>query len=317
MLRFLGLRLLRLLGTLFVVSLLTFMLTLALPGSPIDAILGPQGQRTPEIIAQLTEEFSLDKPWYQRYWYWLGDVVQGDLGKSYITDQQVSEIISTRLPVTAELALLAIVMALVVALPVGILGAYRANGTFDRMTSAVSQFFLSLPSFIAGIFFLAFFAVRWGWFPAAGAWVKPTDSLVQNLRVAFLPALALSLTQMAIFARIVRSDMISTLQENFILSAKAKGLSDRYILLRHALRPSSLSLLTVVAINTGALLGGTVVMEFLFGIPGIGGRLLNAIFQRDIIVIQGIVMVVATIYVVLNALVDVLYAIVDPRIRKA
>ncbi len=316
MLRFLALRTLRLLGTLFVVSLLTFGLTLALPGSPIDAILGPQGQRTPEIIARLTEEFSLDKPWYVRYWDWLGNVLQGDLGRSYISDQEVTEIILDRLPVTAELAIMAILMALIVAVPAGIYGAYRANGTGDKISSAIFQVFLSLPSFIAGILFIAVLAVRLGWFPA-GTWNRiSTEGVWANLQTAFLPALALSLTQMAIFARILRSDMIATLQENYILSARAKGLRDRYILIRHALRPSSLSLLTVVAINTGALLGGTVVMEFLFAIPGLGGRLLNAIFQRDVIVIQGIVMVVATIYVVLNALVDVLYAIVDPRIRK-
>lgn len=309
-------RLLRLLGTLLAVTFLTFSLTSLLPGDPVNAILGVDSARDAEVEAELRAELGLDDPFLIRYVDWLGDAASGDLGKSYITDQAVMDTITQRIPVTAQLAFMAIILALIIAVPIGIVGAYRQGRWQDTVSSAGVQIALSVPNFIIGIFLIWLFAVRLGWLPASN-WNRISDrGLVENLKTAILPASALAMTQMAIFSRLIRSDMIATLQENYILAARAKGLSDRFILVRHALRPSSLSLMTIVGINFGALLGGTVVIETLFAVPGLGFRLINAISQRDIIVIQGITVFVATVYVVINTIVDLLYAVVDPRIRK-
>ena len=195
--------------------------------------------------------------------------------------------------------------------------AYKQGKWQDSTTSAGVQVALSVPNFIVGIFLIWLFSVQLGWLPASNWNRISNDGLIENLKTAILPASALAMTQMAIFSRLVRSDMIATLQENYILAARSKGLSNRFILLRHALRPSSLSLMTIIGINFGALLGGTVIIETLFAIPGIGFRLINAINQRDIIVIQGITVFIATAYVVINTVVDLLYAVIDPRIRRA
>lgn len=309
-------RLLRLLGTLLAVTFLTFSLTSLLPGDPVNAILGVDSARDPEVVAQIRADLGLDDPFLVRYFDWLGDAATGDLGKSYITDQQVMDTISQRLPVTAQLAFMAIILALILAVPIGIIGAYRQGKWQDTVSSAGVQVALSVPNFIVGIFLIWLFAVKLEWLPASN-WNRISDKgVVANFKTAILPASALAMTQMAIFSRLIRSDMVATLQENYILAARAKGLSDRFILARHALRPSSLSLMTIVGINFGALLGGTVIIETLFAVPGLGFRLINAINQRDIIVIQGITVFVATVYVVINTVVDLLYAVVDPRIRK-
>lgn len=317
MLKVIASRLIRLVATLLAVSMITFGMTKLLPGDPVVAILGAENLSDFEKVEEIREDLNLNEPVPVQYLIWLGNAVQGDLGKSYQTSQPVMDTIQQRLPVTAQLAFMAIAMAVVMAVPVGVLGAYKQGQTADKATSAGAQVALSIPNFITGIFLIWLFAIQLGWLPATG-WARLSDKgIVDNLKNAILPASALALTQLAIFSRLVRSDMIATLQENYILSARAKGMKDRYILARHALRPSSLSLLTIVGINFGALLGGTVVIEFLFAIPGLGGRLLNAINQRDIIVIQGITVFIATVYVVINTLVDLLYSAIDPRIRKS
>jgi peptide/nickel transport system permease protein len=309
-------RLVRLVATLLAVTLITFLMVSLLPGDPVNSILPPTSPRTPEIVDQITNDLGLNDPLWQQYLNWLGDAVTGDLGQSYITDESVSTIISERLPITIELAVLAIVIALVVALPIGILSAYRESKASDKLSSAGVQVALSIPNFIVGIFLIWAFTVPFQWFPSTG-WSRLTDAGVwENLKSAILPAIALALAPMAIFSRLLRSDMIGVLKENYILSARAKGLRDRYILFRHALRPSSMSLLTVIGITFGALLGGTVVIEQLFALPGLGGRLINAINQRDIIVIQGITVFIAVIYVVINTIVDLLYLVLDPRLRR-
>jgi peptide/nickel transport system permease protein len=309
-------RLVRLVATLLAVTIITFLMVSLLPGDPVNSILPPTAPRTPEIVDQITEDLGLNDPLWQQYLNWLGDAVTGDLGQSYITDESVSTIIADRLPITIELALLAILIALVVALPIGILGAYRESRASDKLSSAGVQVALSIPNFIVGIFLIWMFTVQFQWFPSTG-WSRLTENGVwENLRTAMLPAFALALAPMAIFSRLLRADMIGVLKENYILSARAQGLRDRYILFRHALRPSSMSLLTVVGITFGALLGGTVVIEQLFALPGLGGRLINAINQRDIIVIQGITVFIAIVYVVINTIVDLLYLVLDPRIRR-
>ena len=318
MAKVLGTRLLRLVATLFAVTFLSFMMTSLLPGDPVNAILGVDAPRDEETVARIRADLGLDDPLPQRYITWLGNAAQGDLGESYINrGQSVSDTIKDRLPVTAQLAFMAILIALILAIPIGVLGAYRQGRWQDQTTSAGVQFALSVPNFITGIMLIWLFAVQLKWLPASN-WNRISDKgLIENLKTAILPSTALALTQMAIFSRLIRSDMIATLQENFVLSARAKGLSDRYVLMRHALRPSSLSLATIVGINFGALLGGTVIIETLFAIPGLGFRLINAINQRDILVIQGITVFVAVVYVVINTIVDLFYSVLDPRIRRS
>ncbi len=318
MLKILGQRLLRLLATLFAVTFLSFFMTSLLPGDPAVAILGEAGVQNEELLNQVREDLGLNDPLPVRYVNWLGNAVQGDLGESYINQgQSVSGTIVQRLPVTAQLAFMAIGLAVLFAVPIGVLGAYRQGRWQDSVSSAGVQVALAVPNFITGIFLIWLFAVKLQWLPASN-WNRISDKgIVENLRTAILPATALALTQMAIFSRLVRSDMIATLQENYILSARAKGLKDRYVLFRHALRPSSLSLATIVGINFGALLGGTVIIETLFAIPGLGFRLINAISQRDILVIQGITVSVAVGYVLINTIVDLFYTVLDPRIRRS
>lgn len=316
MAKVLALRLVRLVATLLAVSFLTFVMTSLLPGDPVNAILPPDAPRDLETVERIREELNLNEPLPVRYAIWLGDAVTGDLGQSFVTDQPVAETIKQRIPVTAQLALFAVFLALVMAIPMGVIGAYRQGGKADQATSAAAQVALSVPNFIVGIMLIWLLTVRFNLLPSTG-WNRISQGLGANLKTAILPSFALALTQMAIFSRLLRSDMIATLQENFVLSARAKGLKDRYVLFRHALRPSSLSLITIAGINFGALLGGTVVIETLFALPGLGFRLINAINQRDIIVIQGITVFIATAYVVVNTLVDLLYLAIDPRIRKS
>lgn len=313
--RVLSVRLLRLLATLLAVTFLSFLMTSLLPGDPAVAVLGQDSIQNEELLQETREKLGLDDPLPVRYWDWLSDAARFDLGESFITNQEVAETIKQRIPVTAQLAFMAIIIAVVLAVPIGVIGAYRQGRWEDKVSSAGVQVALSVPNFITGIFLIWLFSVQLNWLPASN-WTRISDSVTGNLKTSILPATALAMTQMAIFSRLVRADMIATLQENYILAARAKGLSDRFILARHALRPSSLSLMTIIGINFGALLGGTVVIETLFAIPGIGFRLINAINQRDILVIQGITVFVAVVYVVINTVVDLLYAVVDPRIRK-
>jgi len=307
--------LLRLIATLLAVTFLTFAMVALIPGDAVDSILGT-GPREPGVEEQIREELSLDDPFLVRYFTWLGDAITGDLGESYVTDQPVADTISQRVPVTAQLAIMAILIAVLVAIPVGVLGAYKQSKWQDSTTSAAVQVALSIPNFIVGIFLIWLVAVQWDLLPASN-WNRFSDGIGANLQTSIMPALALALGTMAVFSRLIRSDMIRTLQEDFILSARSKGLSDRYILFRHALRPSSLSLMTIVGISFGALLGGTVVIETLFAIPGLGFSLINAINGRDILLIQGITVFIAVMFIIINTVVDLLYAVLDPRIRRS
>ena len=305
----------RLIATLFVVSLLTFLLVEQLPGDPILAILPPEALDDLENIERIRKELKLDDSVFTRYARWVGDALQGDLGKSYITDQPVAEAIKDRIPVTIELALLATIIAALFAIPIGALAAYREGGYFDRITSALTTAALSIPGFLAGIFFIWLFTLKFNWLPSTG-WNRLSEKgLLANLQTAILPASALALAPLAINARLIRADMIGTLKEDYILSARAKGLRDRYILMRHALRPSSLTAITVFALQLGGLIGGTVVIETVFALPGLGTRLISGIYQRDVMMIQGITLFIATVYVVVNTAVDLLYLALDPRIR--
>jgi len=307
-------KVLRLLVVLFAVSAFTFLLTSLLPGDPALSILGPSA--TPESVARVRHDLRLDKPLVVQYGHWVNGVFHGDLGRAYNNNEKVVDILKERLPVTLELLVLAQVLALAVAIPVGLYAAYRENRLSDKVITGVSFSLLSIPDFVVAIVLVYFFAVRLKVLPASG-FVHFSDSLTQNLRSMALPTIALALAPAAVYSRLLRTDMIATLQEDFILTARAKGMPTWRILLGHALRPSSFSLLTVAGINTGALIGGAVIVEYLFALPGMGFRVVDAISRREYLVVQGLVLVIAAGYVIANFLVDLLYSVVDPRIRNA
>lgn len=311
-LRRLRTQVLTLLTVLLATTALTFAITEILPGDAAVSILGETA--TQEELASLRTELGLDRSLPVRYVDWLSRVARGDLGKSYKTRESISVMIAQRLPVTIELIIITQILALGLAVPAGILAAYRNRSRTDSALAAVSIGLLSLPAFVKGIVLIYVLSVALGWFPASG-YASLEDGLLANLHSMFLPALTLALAEFPVYMRLLRADMISTLQQDYILVARAKGLSVREILLGHALRPSSLSLVTVVGINLGRLVGGAVIIETLFALPGIGQMLVNAVYQHDHFVIQGVVLVIAVGFVLINLAVDLVYTLLDPRVR--
>ena len=307
-------KLVTLVPTVFLVSLLTFLLTSLLPGDPALQVL--QGaEPTQEAIEAVRKDLGLDKPLPIRYLTYLGDMAQGDFGRSYRTRQPVLEAIGERLPVTLQIGLFALVASIVLAVPLGVFSAYRANGVVDRTITTASFGLLAIPSFMTALLLLYFFAVYLGLFPATG-WTRLTDDLGKNLKSVVLPATALGIGQLAVYTRLLRSDMIATLQEDYVSMARAKGLPTWRILFRHALRPSSFSLLTIVGLQVGNLIGGAVIVEQFFALPGVGRLLYDSITQRDLIMVQGVVLFLALSTVMANFAVDLLYTVLDPRIRR-
>jgi peptide/nickel transport system permease protein len=313
--RLIALKALSLVPVLLAVSCLTFLMLNVLPGCVECQVLGPDNLDNPDAVAAVRDDLRLDDPLPLRYGAWLGDAVTGDLGRSYITRQAVTEAIGERLPVTLEIMALSMIFALVISIPLGIVTAYRSGGLLDRTVTGATFGMLAVPSFMMALLLIYLFAVELDWFPATG-WTYLTDDPVENLRSAFMPALSLALVNVAIFTRLLRTDMIATLQEDHVLLARSKGLPTWRILTRHALRPSSFSLLTVSGLAIGNLLGGAVIVEQLFALPGIGRLLFDAIFRRDLMVVQGVVLVITAGFVVANGVVDVLYSVLDPRIRQ-
>jgi peptide/nickel transport system permease protein len=312
MFNFVARRLIYLLPVLIAVSLLTFLIASLLPGDLAYVILGDQA--TPEKVAALRHDMGLDQPIWWRYLSWLGHVVQGDLGRSFRTGQTVLQAVTERVPVSIELMLLAEFIGLLIGVPLAIACAARAGGAFDRFMTGSAFAMLSMPSFLTAILLIYLFAVELHWLPATG-YVPFTEEPLANLRFFVLPALTLGLAEWPGIMRVLRSDMIATLQEDYIALARAKGLTPSRILFVHALKPSSLTLVTVTGINIGRLIGGTLIVESIFALPGIGRLLVGALYTRDLIILQGVVLLVASGFVIVNFIVDMLYAVLDPRIR--
>ena len=308
-------RLTRLALTLLVVSFVTFVGVNVLPGDAINALIPIDAQQDREFVEQVREEWGLNDPMIVRYGRWLGNAVQGDLGDSIVTGRPVTDEIVHRLPITLEIMFVAIGLSLLLAIPLGLLSAYREGRRPDRVISGVAQLGLSMPVFVTGLILIYFFALKLHWFPATG-WNRLSKGIGPNLKTVALPAISLAITEAAVYTRVLRSDVITTLKENYILSARAKGLTDRYILFRHGLRPSLLTLVTVVGLSIGTLIGGTLVVEYLFAIPGLGRRIFSAIYQRDFMMVQGITILITAFYVIVNTVVDLSYMVVDPRIRR-
>lgn len=300
------------LAILLAVSLITFALMQLTPGDAAIAILGDSA--TPEALASLRQELGLDLPMWRRYAEWLGGVFGGDLGRSFRSGEPVLASILQRFPVTLQLIVGAQLLALLIAIPTGVYAAYRARGTFDRCTQATAIGLVSMPPFLIGIVLIYVFAVTLGWLPATG-YTPMSESVSGNLRALTLPVMTLALAEFPAYMRLLRSEMIQTLQQNFIALARAVGLPPWRILFGQALRPSSLSLVTAVGVNLGRMIGGAVIVEVLFGLPGLGQLLVEAIYQREYLLVQGIVLFVAVAFVLINLLVDMVYGWLDPRVR--
>jgi peptide/nickel transport system permease protein len=309
---FIGRRLVYLLPVLLAVTLLTFLVASLLPGDLASTILGDQA--TPEKVAALRAQMGLDLPIWQRYGLWLWDVLHGNLGRSFRTGETVWDAVTARLPVSLELMVTTVVLALAIAIPLAIFCAVKSGTAVDRFFTGLAFGKLSLPPFMVAILLIYLFAVELNWLPATG-WVPFHEDPVGNLRSFILPAVTLAFAEWPVLMRVLRSDMIATLQEDYIAMAKAKGLRPARILLVHALKPSSLTLVTVAGINIGRLIGGALIVETIFALPGIGRLLVGAIYARDFIILQGVVLFVAAGFVMVNFIVDMLYAVLDPRIR--
>lgn len=308
-------RTLRLIVTLFLVTFLTTLMLDLLPGDPAVAIAGGDTFNvTDERIEEIRRELGLDKPVFERYVTWLGNAVSGDLGTSYRTRQPVVDLLVPRLPVTVEIMVLAQIMALGFALLFAPLAALFEGRAFDRSVSTASFALVSVPTFISALVLIQIFAVQLGVLPSTG-YTPLSEGLVANLKSVLLPSLALAAAEAGIYTRVLRSSTVAALDEDFTMMARAKGLSTPTVIRRHVLRPASLPLLTLIGLSTGALIGGSVIIESIFALPGIGRLIVDSISTRDIITVQGLVGLVAVSYVVINYLVDVAYLVADPRIR--
>ncbi|MGW5381257.1 ABC transporter permease [Nocardia sp. NPDC003963] len=304
----------KLLAVLALVSISTFLLLEMIPGDPLATLL-PEGA-TPEMRAAAAERFGLDGPLLQRYFEWLGSALQGDLGRSMQSQLPVTDAILERLPVTLELAGVSILVALVVAVPLGVWAGYRPGGAADRITTFLCSVTLSIPSFLLGILLVFVFAVTLQALPVLG-WTPLSEGFGPHLSGLVLPVATLAAIEAVAFIRLLRNDMVATLQQDFVLSARARGIPTSRILFVHALRPSAFSLLTVLGVSMGRLIGGTVIVESIFALPGLGSLVITAINSRDYLLVQGIVLVVAVGYVLINALVDLAYPVLDPRVRTS
>ena len=305
-------QLLRLVIVLFCVTLVTFVIVNILPGDIAIVILGTLA--TPQDIAGLRADLGLDRPMLVRYFDWLGSALSGDLGRSYRNGEPVAQAIADRLPVSLELMILAQLVALGIAVPVALLSARKPGGFFDRLSASAAFGFLAMPNFMLGIVLIYLFSVTFDLLPATG-FSPLSDGLWDNLESMILPALTLGLVEWTVLMRVLRADLLTTLKEDFILLARAKGLPPWRVLMLHALRPSSFTLITILGLNIGGLIGGAVIVEQIFALPGVGRLLLGGIFNRDLILVQGTVSFIAAAFVIINFLVDMLYAVLDPRVR--
>jgi peptide/nickel transport system permease protein len=303
----------QLVATVLLVTLFSALLLELVPGDPVSTLAPLASDEQREV---LRSELNLDRPFLARYVSWLGDFATGDMGNYYTvgSERPVADRLWSSLPVSLLLMLYAQVLALVVAIPLGVLTAFRKDTFFDRMSNTTAFAMLAIPNFALGFILQYYLGVELGWFKVSG-YTPPTENLAEHVQYMILPTVTLAVGQIAIYMRLLRSDMIATLQQDFILMAKAKGLRSRRILFKHALRPSSLTLLTVAGLNIGTLIGGALIVEVVFSLPGMGLMLFEAIGRLQLVAFQSMVAVIAILYVLVNFAVDILYTVLDPRIR--
>jgi peptide/nickel transport system permease protein len=312
--RYLVVRILSALPTLLGVSLLVFGITYLIPGDPARIMAG--NDASPEAVEQLRRRWGLDQPFWVRYGLWLANMLQGNLGDSYFSRQSVVQLVGGALPVTLELTVLALVVALVIAIPAGIISAVKAGSWFDYSAAAVAFIGLSIPGFWLGIMLIYLFAVQLQWLPAGG--FQPiSKGIWPNLQSMILPAIALGTFASTQLMRYLRASLLDVLHADYVRTARAKGLGERLVLVRHAVRNALIPFTTVLGVQMGYLLGGTVITETVFALPGMGRLVLTAVLNRDYQVATGIIFLIAAAFVFINLLVDLLYPVLDPRVRLA
>jgi peptide/nickel transport system permease protein len=298
----------------FFVSVAAFFLVHLLPGNPAVAILGPND--TPQNAAILNHQLGLDKPLAEQYFIWIGHVFSGNLGQSFTTHETTTSVISQSYPIDLELIIFSQLMAGAVAVPLAMRASRRPNRLFDQLANSTAFGMLALPPFVIGPVLVLIFAVHWHVFPGPASYVPITQGFWSNIHTMLLPSIVLALGSIVVYFRLLRNDLIATLQQDFITMARSKGLTDRRIMWRHALRPSSVSVLASAGVTIGGLIAGTFVVELLLQLPGLGFQLISAINQDDYTVVQGITLVVAVAVVLINFVFDFIFTVVDPRIAR-
>jgi peptide/nickel transport system permease protein len=312
MLSFLPRRLLQLIPTLFLVSVIIFLLQQLLPGDPALVMAGEE--KDPAVIEQIRKQYRLDQPLPVQYGYWIAGVLQGDLGESMRIKQPVATLIADKLPVTLQLGCMAMVFALLIGVPAGVLSAVKRGSAWDTGANVFALWGLSTPNFWLGIMLIFFFSVQLGWLPASG-FVSPFEDLSQSLATTVMPAFVLGNAIAAVLMRHTRSAMLQAMNADYVRTARAKGLREWAVVVRHALRNALTPVITLGALEFGTLLSGAVLTEQVFSVPGFGKLIVDAVFNRDYAVVQGVVLVTASVYILLNLIADVLYVLANPRLR--
>lgn len=310
MLAFLARRLLIAIPTVFLISVFVFALQQLLPGDPVLVMAGEE--RDPEVIAALREKYRLNDPIPMQYLAWAGNALQGDLGISLRTQQPVLELIGEKLPVTIQLAVMALIIAILIGIPAGILSAYKKGTWIDWLANIVALSGLSVPNFWLGIMLILLVSVKLGWLPASG-YQPLTEDPLQSIKVMIMPAFVLGTAIAATLMRHTRSAMLSVLKSDYVRTARAKGLRERVVLVKHALRNALVPVITVITLLFGELLAGAVLTEQIFTIPGFGKLVVDAVFNRDYAVVQGIVLCTGIAFIAMNILADAAYRVLNPR----
>jgi peptide/nickel transport system permease protein len=314
MLRYIGRRILIAIPTLIIVSVLVFALQKLLPGDPVLTMAGEE--RDPQVLAFLREKYRLDDPIPIQYFAWIGSALTGNLGISLRTDIPVLALIMSKLPVTIELAIMAMIVALAIGIPAGIISAVKKGTAVDYTANVIALSGLSIPNFWLGIMLIMLISVRWQLLPASG-YVPPTEDLWLNIKTMLMPAFVLGTGLAASLMRHTRSAMLGVMRSDYIRTARAKGLLSRKVILKHALRNALVPIVTLSTLLFGELLAGAVLTEQIFTIPGFGKLIVDAVFNRDYAVVQGVVLCTAVGFIFMNLLADVLYVLVNPRLRHS
>ena len=303
------------LPTLFILSILIFGLQQLMPGDPA-LILAGEERGDPQVLAQIRAELRLDRPIYEQYLYWIGNVLTGDFGFSWRIRMPVSQLILDKLPVTAQLAAMSFIIAVLIGVPAGILSAVKRDQPADWVANGVALFGISTPNFWLGIMMILFFSVELGWLPPSG-YVPLTEDFWQSIATTIMPAFVLGTGVASVLMRHTRAAMLTALSQDYVRTARAKGLRERVVVWKHALRNALIPVVTLGAIEFGRLLAGAVLTEQVFTIPGFGKLIVDAVFNRDYPVVQGVVLATALIFVLLSLVADLLYMAINPRLRQA
>ncbi len=312
MLRYIINRIFSTIPVLIIVAIVVFLIVHITPGDPATVILGSEA--SPEQLEALRTKLGLNRPLPEQFFTWAFDAIRGDLGQSLYLKEPVTKVFLNYLGPTLSLSILSQIIAIVIAIPLGILSAVKRGSATDQGVMSIALLGISVPSFLLGLLLIMLVSVELGWLPASG--YQPLSAgFLTHLKFLILPALSLGYMQSALITRMTRSSMIETLTQNFIKTARSKGLSESIVIYKHALRNAFVTIIEVIGHSFVTLIAGAVVIEFVFNIPGIGQLVVNSIERRDFVVIQGVVLIIATIYVFMNLIIDLLYGVIDPRVR--